>query len=389
MSLLQLWKTGGDDFQDKQIQQLTAVAGNGTLKDGNITSLELREFLSAVPTEQLGVYLDECLEKSFVDSGLVLQDIVNELGQRLDCNVTHGLYHGKTNAIGFDGVWRFPNGYSIVVEVKTTDAYAINLDKIAAYRKGLTQTGQIDENSSILIVVGRKDTNSLEAQVRGSRHAWDIRLISAESLFKLVKIKEEADDQATIAKIRSILTPLELTKLDFVVELLATTAEDIQESIADNSEEESKGKKEKKFTPVAFNKEVAKNIESYLGKDLKKTSRTLYTTADKSISVRCLVSKSHQSTEKEYYWFAFHPHFKSDIDSYSEAFIAFGCGSPGKVFFFRMSYFISFLDQLNTTATEDRMYWHVHIYETHEGRSFLHRKGGNPPLDVTEKLLKL
>jgi len=389
MSLLQLWKAGGEDFQKKQIQQLTAVAGNGTLKDGNATSLELRELLSVVPTEQLGVYLMECLEKTFSDSGLVLQDIVNELGQRLDCVVTPGLYQGKVNAIGFDGIWRFPNGYSIVVEVKTTDAYAISLDKIAAYRKGLIQSGKIQENSSILIIVGRKDTNSLEAQVRGSRHAWDMRLISAEALLKLVGIKEEADDQSTITKIRSILTPLELTKLDFVVELLATATEDIQESITEDSAEEPKGKKEKKFTPVAFNKEVAKNVQDFLGKDLKKTTRTLYATSDKSISVRCLVSKTHDTAEKAYYWFAFHPHFKSDLESYSEAFLAFGCGSPNKIFFFKMPEFVALLDQLNTTATEDRIYWHVHIYETLEGKSFLHRKGGKAALEITDKLIKL
>lgn len=389
MSLLQLWKAGGEDFQKKQIQQLTAVAGNGTLKDGNTTSLELRELLSVVPTEQLGVYLMECLEKTFSDSGLVLQDIVNELGQRLDCVVTPGLYQGKVNAIGFDGIWRFPNGYSIVVEVKTTDAYAISLDKIAAYRKGLIQSGKIQENSSILIVVGRKDTNSLEAQVRGSRHAWDMRLISAEALFKLVGIKEEADDQSTITKIRSILTPLELTKLDFVVELLATATEDIQESITEDSAEEPKGKKEKKFTPVAFNKEVAKNVQNYIGKDLKKTTRTLYATSDKSISVRCLVSKTHDTAEKAYYWFAFHPHFKNDLESYSEAFLAFGCGSPNKIFFFKMAEFVALLDQLNTTAAEDRIYWHVHIYETLDGKSFLHRKGGKAALEITDKLIKL
>jgi len=42
MSLLQLWKAGGEDFQAKQIQQLTAIAGDGTLNDGNATSIELR-----------------------------------------------------------------------------------------------------------------------------------------------------------------------------------------------------------------------------------------------------------------------------------------------------------------------------------------------------------
>ncbi|APG27071.1 hypothetical protein A7E78_04010 [Syntrophotalea acetylenivorans] len=387
MSLLQLWKTNGVDFQDKKVQQLTAIAGDGTLKDGNKTSLELRELFSAIPTEQLGIYLRECLEKSFLNSGLVLQDIVNELGQRLDCDVKYGLYQGKVNAIGFDGIWTFPNGYSIVVEVKTTDAYTINLDKIADYRKALIAVGEITENSSILIVVGRKDTNSLEAQVRGSRHAWDMRLISAEALIKLVDIKEAADDQATITKIRSVLTPLELTKLDFVVDLLATTAEDLHDVEVSNGEEETTSTKEKKFVPVGFNKEVAEHVAEYMQKDLKRTTRTLYATVDKSISVRCLVSKSHITGDKTYYWYAYHPHFNEVLEKYKESYLAFGCGSPEKVLLLKMDKFVELLPKLNVTNKEDRMYWHVHFFDSPDGKMCLHFKGGETALDVTEFLV--
>ena len=66
-----------------------------------------------------------------------------------------------------------------MVEVTTTDAYRIDLETLAGYRRGLIASGQITEpESSMLIVVGRKDTGDLEAQIRGSRHAWDIRLVS-------------------------------------------------------------------------------------------------------------------------------------------------------------------------------------------------------------------
>ncbi len=46
--------------------------------------------------------------------------------------------------------------------------------------------------SSILIVVGRQDTGDLEAQVRGSRHAWEIRLISVDALLQLMNRQGEA-----------------------------------------------------------------------------------------------------------------------------------------------------------------------------------------------------
>lgn len=185
------------------------------------------------------------------------------------------------------------------------------------------------------------------------------------------------------------MTPIELTKLDFVVDLLATTTGDIQEIITDQTEEETKQKKEKKFTPVAFNKEVANNIQIYLGRDLKKTSRTLYATPDKLISVRCLVSKSHATTDKTYYWYAFHPHFKKDIETFTDPYVAFGCGAPDKILLYKMKDFIVLLDQLNMTTTQDRSYWHVHFYEINDGTIYLHRKGGKPALKVADKRLKL
>ncbi len=169
MSLIAFWKSNPEEVESKQLYQIVTMAGDGELKDNSNTSRELREYLSSISTATLAKYLDECLGKSFKDSGLVLQEIVNEMGARLDCKIEHGLYRGKQGSIGFDGVWRYPSGYSLVVEVKTTDAYAINLETIANYRSELLKAGRITSNSSILIVVGRNDTDGLEAQVRGSR----------------------------------------------------------------------------------------------------------------------------------------------------------------------------------------------------------------------------
>jgi hypothetical protein len=81
------------------------------------------------------------------------------------------------------------------VEVKTTDVYRIELAKLDDYRKELIAAGRIAEHaSSILIVVGRANTGDLEAQVRGSRFAWDVRLISVRDLLKLVGIKVKLEN---------------------------------------------------------------------------------------------------------------------------------------------------------------------------------------------------
>ena len=49
------------------------------------------------------------------------------------------------------------------------------------------------EDISILVVVGAEDISEFEAQVRGSRFAWDIRLLGVKSLFRLLKLKEALD----------------------------------------------------------------------------------------------------------------------------------------------------------------------------------------------------
>ncbi len=208
MSLIDLWNTAQDTIKGKHIKQVVSIAGSGKLSNGNETSNEFRAFLSVIPSDMLATYADECLSESFDQSGLVLQDIVNQIGKRLSFDVLDGMYQGKKGSIGFDGIWKSSSGDDIVVEVKTTDAYSISLDQIAAYRTNLIKDGKIsDRQSSLLLVVGRRDTGGLEAQIRGSRYAWDMRLISIDSLLRLMKLKETIDDLNIVNKITRILVP--------------------------------------------------------------------------------------------------------------------------------------------------------------------------------------
>ncbi|MEB3174177.1 MAG: hypothetical protein VKN60_03160, partial [Cyanobacteriota bacterium] len=180
-SLIELYQRDKQFILDKSIRQILAFAGDGKLKNNNQTCLDLRDLLSCLPTEVLIQYADECLAEKFEDSGLVLQDIVNQAGWRLGFEVECGLYQGSKNTVGYDGIWDLPGKPSLIIEVKTTDAYRINLDHIYNYKRRLVEQTRISEDSSILIVVGRKDTGDLEAQIRGSRYGWDFRLISVDS----------------------------------------------------------------------------------------------------------------------------------------------------------------------------------------------------------------
>lgn len=90
-----------------------------------------------------------------------------------------------------------------------------------------------EDASSILFVVGREDTGDFEAQIRGSRHAWDVRLISIDSLLRLVQLKESVDDPQIIQRICEILIPKEFTRLDHIVDIVFFTAEDAKQETED------------------------------------------------------------------------------------------------------------------------------------------------------------
>lgn len=165
MALLDLWNTSPHQVRDKQLQQLIAFAGLGKLIDGSDCSHELRAFLSTVTSDHLVEYAEQCLSQSFPDSGLALQDVVNEIGIRIGATVTRGRYRGKPKTPGHDGLWLFPSNHAIIAEVKTTDAYRIDLDIIAGYRKTLIEEGATREaHSSMLLIVGRQDTGEVHTR---------------------------------------------------------------------------------------------------------------------------------------------------------------------------------------------------------------------------------
>src|SRR6202521_3849631 len=146
MPLLDLWSSNPATIAQLSIEQILATAGSGSLLDNSDCSHELREYLRQVDSQRLAAYIDRCLTVHFQKSGLLLQDLVNELGRRLDYQVTNGRYQGTTNAIGYDGIWSAQDGQAIIIEVKTTDAYRISLDTLARYREGLIKVGQVTSN---------------------------------------------------------------------------------------------------------------------------------------------------------------------------------------------------------------------------------------------------
>ena len=307
---------------------------------------------------------------------------MNELGRRLDYKVTNGRYQGITNSIGFDGIWISPEGQTLIVEVKTTDAYRISLDTITGYRDKLLRTGQISPPSSSLIVVGREDTGELEAQIRGSRHAWDMRLISADALIKLVQLKENADGPETGRKIRSLLVPREYTRLDEMVDVMFTTAKDVERVIeavdseqeqaaeVDDAPEKVKGAWEFTDSKIlqAKRDEIIRALSSRERVPLIKKSRALYWSPDHGKRAAFTISKHYARKGGPHYWYAYHTQWNEFLKEGERGYLVLGCMDRDHAFAIPTDVFRPLMEDLNTTRNEDgTYYWHIQLTETPSG----------------------
>lgn len=368
MALVDLWKSSPEQIKGKTVQQLLAFAGDGHLRDSNETSVEFRDFLGHIPSDLLQDCADHCLNVSFADGGLALQDVVNQVGRRLGFQVEDGRYRGVVGQVGFDGIWRTTDGTAILVEVKTTDAFRLSLDTTARYRRALIKQGLIpEERSSILYVVGRSNTGDLEAQVRGSRYAWDIRIIGVNSLFRVLKIKEELEDQDTVDRIRAILVPQEFTRVDGIIDLVFSATKEVAPEEVEELDEYEDEKPAKKFTPVQFREECIRRLQNYLGESLVKQTAAVYGTPDGKTAVLCAISREYDNRTNSGYWFAFHPAQKARLETYPKALVTFGCGSESRILAIPLEKFLTWLPSLNKTELEDRFYWHVRIRRTGNG----------------------
>jgi hypothetical protein len=306
-TLKEMWLAG--QFVGKQSKQIIPLAGDSNIHSEE-TSSEIRDWLTQVAVEDLQRFARECLEGGKSQySGYFLQDIINELGRRLGFNVTFGRYQGSASNPAPDGVWR-SDDWSFIVEVKTTDSFRIPLDRIAHYRA--VTLGLEDVYSSALIVVGREDTGDLEAQIRGSKHAWDMRLIGIDALFKLALFHRDSVEQENVlAKIRAILRPVEYTRVDNLLNVVFETAR--AASSADENElvetietpQQNKILNNNDAQPVIaaarreqFRLDIISAVSTRYGKTLTKFRRSLYESPDQSLRASLAISKNYGTRDE-------------------------------------------------------------------------------------------
>ena len=376
MAILHYWRSNREVVLGQTIQQIVSNAGDGNLRDASEASHELREFLKLVPIDSLFAYARQCLDAPFQKSGPVLQDIVNELGRRLDFEVQNGLYQGRRNAIGFDGVWRFTGEPELVVEVKTTDVYTFPLETTYEYREELIGQNEIGRRSSILIVVGREDTGALEAQVCGSRFAWDIRLISVESLIKLVQIRASSDDPATVPQIHQVLRPFEYTKVDRIIDILFTTAADVESQQEDEepavieATAEETAPQVQERTDRALIEEMKeraiKGFSTLKGIELVRQGRTYFWSSDRRLRACCTVSMRYKKLYQPY-WYAYHPKWNEFLQD-GDGYLILACMDQDSAYAVPQKWLAANVVDLNSTVEEDgRSYWHIPLTTMDDG----------------------
>jgi hypothetical protein len=225
-----------------------------------------------------------------------------------------------------------------------------------------------------LIVVGRDDTGALEAQVRGSRYAWDIRLISIERLIKLVQIKEKSDDPATLIQIRQLLHPFEYTKLDRIIDVIFTTTVDVenQQEEAEKPEDDEGKEHETKQSwtePALLNAKREAAIAAFADlrkTDLLKRTRTFFWSADKKLRVCCTVPKRYEG-DYQPYWYAYHPKWDAFL-SEGDGFLILCCMDLESAFAVPQNWFEENKANLNATEKPDgKIYWHIPLTTMPDG----------------------
>jgi hypothetical protein len=142
-------------------------------------------------------HIEQCLRTSGDQYNRALQDLVNYLGEFLGFKVEFGRYRGVQNQIGFDGFWQSATGLNLVVEVKTTETYAIRTATLLNYIDELISEKRIPSREAALglYVVGRPDPElrQLENSIVAEKRTHQLRVISVESLLSLAEIMSDYD----------------------------------------------------------------------------------------------------------------------------------------------------------------------------------------------------
>lgn len=179
------------------LDQLLLLVGNLNDQAGDNTPRDrFRRFLEDSVTS-LGTvrdYVEACLREKGDQYDRALQDLVNHTGRLMGFDVEFGRYQGVVNDIGHDGLWK-ADGFSIVVEVKTTDAFSIRTATLLGYINALIDAGKIASADTAmgLYVFGKPlpEMSHLEASILQAGHAQRLRMATVDDVLSLAELRQQ------------------------------------------------------------------------------------------------------------------------------------------------------------------------------------------------------
>lgn len=211
----------------------------GTLNDNvepGSASERFRKYLleNVQSAEDVRAYIETALKTSGDQYDKALQDLINHLGQLLGFKVTFGRYRGVRGKVGFDGLWTSPtSGWSLVVEVKTTDVYTVKTATLLGYINELVSERRIESRDRALglYVYGRFDseTNQLENTIIAENRRESLRVVSVPALISLLELKQ--DYRLEHNTILNLLLPSPV-RIDPIVDLIRNVVAQEQEKEA-------------------------------------------------------------------------------------------------------------------------------------------------------------
>jgi len=208
-----------------------------------------RRFLAEQVKEvgQVRDHIEECLRTSGEQYCRALQDLVNHLGHFLEFEVEFGRYKGVQGQVGFDGLWSSTTtDFHIVVEVKTTEVYAIKTATLLSYIDQLISEQRIPSRDNVvgLYVLGRPDPElrQLENAILAENRK-ELRIISVEALLSLAEVMNSFD--VSHEDVLAVLQPSK-PKIDPLVNLMArlvaeSEAETETEAAAETTQRQAAG----------------------------------------------------------------------------------------------------------------------------------------------------
>lgn len=198
---------------------------------------------------------------------------------------------------------------------------------------------------------------------------------------------------------RSLLTPIEYTRLDRMVDVMFSTATDVEEETTPDEQPVYKSmagqlssNRQASQSAGGLGNQIAKiekgtwhftdahelqtkreQIMAALGHrksvSLVRKSRALFWNSKRNVRVACAMSKRYLGRHQAPYWYAYHPQWDMFLQEAETGFFVLGCMDLETAFAVPHAFMTKLLPLLNTTTSKSgSIYWHVHLVG--QGSSF-------------------